>query len=79
MECVRDETKGLKMSSENRYSVERVKDRLWVVVDRARNGAPIGRSADEAGARRIASLLARLRSVTGRGDVMAGAPSPQAA
>ena len=67
------------MSTEDRYSVERVTDRLWLVIDRTRHGAPIGRSADEAGARRIASLLGCIRSASGRVGGFAGEPSAQAA
>jgi hypothetical protein len=49
------------MSAETRYSIERVKDRLWVVVDKAREGRRIGRASDETGAHTIVSLLKRLR------------------
>ena len=47
--------------------MERVKDRLWIVVDRTRQGPPIGRSGNENGALMIMSLLNRIRSGSGRG------------
>lgn len=47
-------------SFEDRYAIRRVKDRLWVVVDPGRPDRTIGGSANENGARRIASLLSRL-------------------
>ena len=45
------------MSAETRYVIERVKDRLWVVIDKAREGRHIGRASDEIGAHKIASLI----------------------
>jgi hypothetical protein len=53
----------------DRYAVERVKDRLWVVIDKARQGPPVGWSASEAGARDILALLDRIRHSTARRDL----------
>ena len=53
--------RGQTMWFEERYAIERVKDRLWVVIDKTREGPPIGRSGDETGARMIVSLLSRFR------------------
>ncbi len=50
------------MSAETRYVIERVKDRLWVVIDKAREGRHIGRASDETGAHKIASLIRVLRT-----------------
>ena len=52
------------MPQEFRYSIERVKDSLWIVVDKARQGSPIGRSGDERGARKIVALLLSIRSAS---------------
>ncbi len=52
----------------DRYSVERVKDRLWVVIDKARPERPVGWSANEVGARNIVGLLDRIRRPTARND-----------
>ncbi len=54
------------VSREDRYSVERVKERHWVVVDTTRQGQRVGWSVDEDGARRIVSLLNSLRRGPGR-------------
>ena len=54
------------MSLEDRYSVVRVNDRLWVVLDKAREGAQLGGSVDENGARVIMSLLGRIRRLPSR-------------
>ena len=67
------------MSRDDRYSVERVKDRLWVVVDRTRQGRPVSRSSDEDGARRIVSLLLWIGSGSGGRDGGGGVCSRQAA
>lgn len=61
----------------DRYAIERVKDRLWAVIEKGRQGPPIGWSASEAGARNIMSLLQRMRSATRRNPGAAG--DPQAA
>ena len=53
------------MSREDRYSIERVKDKMWLVVDKARQGRAVGRAANEDGARVIASLLVRVRRSAG--------------
>ena len=66
------------MSFDDRYAIERVKDRLWVVIDRVRQGRPVGRAADEAGAVRIASLLIRIRRLPGQGRAER-TPTPRAA
>ncbi|RBP18248.1 hypothetical protein DFR50_101192 [Roseiarcus fermentans] len=50
------------MPPEVRYSVERVEDRHWVVIDKARERRRVGRASDEPGARTIVSLIERLRS-----------------
>ncbi|RBP14357.1 hypothetical protein DFR50_109110 [Roseiarcus fermentans] len=52
----------------DRYAIERVNDRRWVVIDTARRGPPIGGSASESGARNIVSLLGAMRPATPRGD-----------
>ena len=62
----------------DRYAVERVKDRLWAVVEKEREGPPIGWSASETGARAILSLLHRTRAATRRNDARMSA-DPQAA
>lgn len=55
------------MPAEERYSIQRVKDRVWVILDKTRQGGPpIGRAADENGARTIASLLTRMRGAAER-------------
>jgi hypothetical protein len=46
--------------SQDRYSIERVKDRMWVVNDKTRQGQPVGGSSNENGARTIVSLLSRI-------------------
>jgi hypothetical protein len=50
------------MPVEARYSIERVTDRHWVVLDMAREGRQIGRAGNETGAHRIVSLIRHLRS-----------------
>jgi hypothetical protein len=55
------------MSQDNRYSTERGKDLTWVVIDKTRQGPPVGGSRDENGARMIMSLLNRIHSAPGRG------------
>ena len=45
------------MTQNARYDVERVKESLWVVVDKARQGTTVGRAADEICARMVASLM----------------------
>ena len=45
----------------DRYSIQCLKDRLWVVVDRAHQERAVGHASNEQGARRIASLLAHMR------------------
>ena len=47
------------MPADDRYSIERLNG-SWIVVDKARNGTPVGRAGDEDGARVIMALLDRI-------------------
>lgn len=54
------------LPDEYRYSIERTENGSWIVVDRANQRPPVGRAGDEDGARRILSLLNRVRGASER-------------
>jgi hypothetical protein len=54
------------MSFDDRYAIKPVTDRLWVVIDEARQGSKVGLSGDEIGARRIVSFLNLVRTASAR-------------